>query len=491
MVRYHTRTNFNNYRYSKDVLSLTDKFLKIESEYNLLEREYKGFKYWRYIRFYVHRMCEEELGLIDAQPSIKYTPKKSMLLKMIINHSLLLRRRQVDVLVRAHTRLVMNDVGNYECKYVGEIIRNLDSKCIVSADYKQEIPENLEYDDICTIADVLVLTKLHKKMFPEKKLKDLLRAEVAEVIGALNQVYGIHLSADSILSMIWASYHSYIVSCWYYRKVLKRLRPKLILEVVGYGHTNMVLNELSKELHIPTIELQHGVMGRDYIAYNYSEKGNISTFPDKIFTYSAFWNETSRMPISEENAIAVGFPYLENLAMNNQREYTSSTLNIVFISQWTIGKALSEFAIDLYEYLLNQTSLEFKIIYKAHPLDNLWESESYEKLRGYADKIQIIDKEKNMYECLAEADVQIGVNSTGLYEGLMFNLITFIPDITGKERMQTLVDTGYAKYIFCPKEIADELINRTSKGSSFLSNFWERGAIEKAVTRLEKILDIE
>lgn len=53
------------------------------------------------------------------------------------------------------------------------------------------------------------------------------------------------------------------------RRIIKSISPKVIVEVVGYETNKMIINEIAHEMGISTIELQHGVIGRGHIAYNY------------------------------------------------------------------------------------------------------------------------------------------------------------------------------------------------------------------------------
>jgi len=66
----------------------------------------------------------------------------------------------------------------------------------------------------------------------------------------------------------------------YYSKVIKRIKPKLILEVVSYSESRYAVNHIASKFNIPTVELQHGTMGKYHIAYNFKKKINLSTFPD-------------------------------------------------------------------------------------------------------------------------------------------------------------------------------------------------------------------
>ena len=64
-------------------------------------------------------------------------------------------------------------------------------------------------------------------------------------------------------------YYMYKAESRYYRRIINTLQPKVILEVVSYNRKCMVINEIANEMKITTVELQHGTIGKEHIAYNY------------------------------------------------------------------------------------------------------------------------------------------------------------------------------------------------------------------------------
>ena len=86
----------------------------------------------------------------------------------------------------------------------------------------------------------------------------------------------------------------------------------------------------------------------------------------------------------------------------------------------------------------------YQILYKLHP-------EEYQMYKSYSDyktlslhkNIQFIE-ECNLYEMMAKSEVQIGVFSTALYEGLGLSCNTFLYNLNGMEYMQDLIDSEYA-----------------------------------------------
>ena len=65
----------------------------------------------------------------------------------------------------------------------------------------------------------------------------------------------------------------------YYEKIINRVKPKIITEVVSYGFNRMIINEIAKEKQIPIVEFQHGVMGKYHVAYNFFSKTKYKILP--------------------------------------------------------------------------------------------------------------------------------------------------------------------------------------------------------------------
>jgi len=92
-------------------------------------------------------------------------------------------------------------------------------------------------------------------------------------------------------------------------------------------------------------------------------------------------------------------------------------------------------------------------VYKLHPGEyDRWQDE-YPQLAN-AD-VRVIDKsEPPLYRLFAESSAQIGVGSTAVYEGLCFDLETFVFDTDGAEVLRPLVEDGTASLIRDVDELA-------------------------------------
>jgi len=222
-----------------------------------------------------------------------------------------------------------------------------------------------------------------------------------------------------------------------YKLLLKRISPKLIIVICSYGKE--VFIEVCKEMGITVIELQHGTISRYHAGYSFPNKNAFKkTFPDYFLSFGEFWKTSVNFPITNEKIINVGYPFFETEIAKYQKEEKKD--QIIFISQGTIGKNMSKFAIDLQ----NRKDCPFKIVYKMHPGEySRWKQE-YPWLIDSG--IRVIDDESiPLYKLLAQSKALVGVYSTVVYESLGFGIKIFLLDLPGVEYMEELIRSNLAE----------------------------------------------
>jgi hypothetical protein len=223
-----------------------------------------------------------------------------------------------------------------------------------------------------------------------------------------------------------------------YERLLERINPSVVVVVVAYGKETLI--EACKRKDIPVVELQHGVIYDDHFEYSYPEDKPKTTFPDYLLTFGEFWTENVRFPIPDERVIPVGYPYLEGRL--DAYDDVKSSDQLLFISQGTIGHELSQFALAVHE----DPRIDHEVVYKLHPGEYDRWRDKYPQLAG-ADVRVIDEPEPPLYQLFAESSAQIGVGSTAVYEGLCFDLETFVFDTDGAEVLRPLVEDGTASLI--------------------------------------------
>jgi hypothetical protein len=261
-----------------------------------------------------------------------------------------------------------------------------------------------------------------------------------------------------------------------YRILLKHLDPNIVVMVCSYYKEHLI--EVCSDMCIPTVELQHGIIQNNHFGYNFPGERTKDTFPDHLFVWGDFWEEAVTYPIPNKNIFSVGFPYLEqsadmysNISHNNQ---------ILFISQGNIGKILSKLAVKVH----NHPNIGYDVVYKIHPKQYDQWKVKYPWLVNAG--IDVVDSsEPPLYELFAKSNAQVGVQSTAIYEGLCFNLETYIYDLPGSTPLYELVEQGAAKLISSADDLAPML------GSDTISfdreHYFKSNAIKNTREALQRV----
>lgn len=458
-------------------------FLLFETEENLFRRELLGFKYWQYLRgaLFLHIFLSEAFHVKVEKKSDKFLKRISLL--KYFSRSILLQKKQSDILFCRSGRYFHEDnqyIDIYTDSLTKEFKNNstvLDLLSIKSSTVFEQDLQLKNYSDLWTLTKIMSVLKLERKNYL------LIVKEMKWLVEKLKQSLDITLDITTASDLFYSIYIHRKYGMKYYHKVLKKISPKVIVEVYSGALNIMVLNETAKKLGIPIVELQHGLMADGHFHYNYVEKIEIETYPNKFFAFSKFWIRDTRFPLSPENIIVTGSPYVDE-KIKSKAIQADLQKSVLFISQPTESESLSNLAVDLYE-IFKRKGDHHKIIYKLHPCEDI-NHKTFNRLRENSNNIVIITSQKTtVYDCFYESFVQIGHSSTALYEGIAFNLKTLILKNDDSLKMSSLVEHNYAKFICNAGDIIDSL------DSSFATtnNFWKKDALSNIKRELNKLLE--
>ena len=101
----------------------------------------------------------------------------------------------------------------------------------------------------------------------------------------------------------------------------------------------------------------------------------------------------------------------------------------------------------------------------------------------------ISDNSVPLYSLFARSSIQVGVESTAVYEGMSFGLSTYIWDIPMAGNLKKLADTGYAKLFSNSGELL-ELISRNDGSTDYnVEDFWKPDALKNIVSGIKKVVE--
>lgn len=482
-------------------MELIEKFIKYEFEHNLFNKEIKGVKFWQYIRssIYCNEIMKQKYNLGQGHSNLsgkKFIAKVWYKLKQIPNFILknpLYGLNQRDILVLNHSRRIKNG-EYYNCKYTDEILENMKNSYYVFEEpylekhFRPIRTKNIRYFDYINF---IILIKKKVFRFFNPNFETLCNKDINGLYLLLNKInilFNVNVDESKVIKEIENLILEYKLGKKYYEKILNKVKPKIIIEICYYGFSRFLFNELAKKRGIKIIELQHGVMGKYHVAYNFYKKLELETFPDYIFLFGDFWKKHTQFPINKEYLIVTGFPYFENRInkiKNESKKNNRKRKNILFISGGHIGRQLSKLAIEL-DKLIDRK--KYNIIYKLHP----GEYDRWKRIYPWLvnSSIKIIDSnKKDIYYYLEKSNYQIGVNSTAIFEGLGFNLKTFIYKCKDEHKyMKELYENNYAQLITSADDIVSKL-NNDEKNIKNIEFFWKSNSLKNVINSINNICD--
>ncbi|WP_291857681.1 hypothetical protein [Marinilabilia sp.] len=397
------------------------KFILVEEKYDLFNLQINEINIWPIIRFNLFSLLLQKCcNTQESHPKVNTVSSLIIVLRNFfasIIYSPFLLRQNKKTIVFNHKRKVKNDSGLFECKYT-EFLTGDDTYVFEAPfndkHFKPTATKNIVYLDlILNIARIYSIYGSKKRISPKNlRILDRMHAIIKSEFG---------VNVNNFNAYVMKMLYKHRAISFFAERVLKNIKPERLVVSVSYSDANMPFVEKAKSMGIKVIEIQHGILGRDHIAYNFMNKKEFNWFPDEIWVWSKFWKKSSRFPISEDKIVVKGFPFLDSYKSGWKRRETDKQ-QILVISQGPFSDNLIEFTRRLNSKINHS---KYQIIFKPHPSELIPGRKKFQQLNN--ENI-IVSKESNIYELFGTSSYQIGVSSTALFEGLEFDLRTFILD---------------------------------------------------------------
>lgn len=415
-----------------------DTFIKFEKENALFLQQIDDVFYWKLIRGRVYNNILKKHGLLDEG---SFTVPQSVLCKIktffkyciVAFINLFKPLLPVDTLVVNHQRKVLIN-GKYEDIYTSWLINHLDEndeKYLVL-----DVPQNWgEHPmpmtpNIRKIENFTIISKVVYKFFLPKAFR--FDQKLKNYSKKLKQVFDFD---GNIINEAYEQIHIFKIDYKYYLKFLKKVCPKKIWVVVGYG--NHALIAAAKELGIVTEEIQHSLISKHHMNYGFGGLKNVPYFPDRMCLFGKFWYDISDIPLSEDK-----IDYYKNQIRKYEPSGNRENKNkkIMFLTQPIITK----YMIDIIEEMIASQKFDnFDIIIKLHPAEfNIWKNK-HEKLKQLSSQgyVEVVDSfEMPLYDLFREVDTVIAVASTALFEALYFGCDVYLLSVPCIVWIESLCD---------------------------------------------------
>jgi len=477
----------------------TDEIIEWEEKNKLFEKgSVRGFDFYSYLRRELVNTAVNSKNGIKTDP-FESKGQKDTGLKLFFK---LLKKsekppiKNVDLLILCHPR--RQKAGDvYESVFTDFLEDHFENSLTLErlfddhSHYEPAKTKHLCYTDRLTLRSY-VKRLLAKKLRPSEyeAIKAEVRAIMEEPMLSFEKEHGVDLKRKTYYERAVILYYFYLSRKKDYEKFLDEVKPKLVAEVVSKSVDAMLINELCHERGIKVVELQHSLLGP--IA-RYPKGITEKQSPDYYLSYSDYWSEYQSYPIKDENVFSCGSPYFERQVMKYKKPSAehSDVKKVLFISGAAYGEALSKVACDL-KKLGETQGTKIEVIYKLHPDEFGSWREKYPLL--VENNVNVIDsRDVSIYEFFNDADAQVGVFSTALYEGIAFDLDTYILNISFAAEFIDFCHDGYGTLINSGQELYDALTNEKPagaklSGSALSEKFWKQNAEQNIVERLKMIL---
>jgi len=462
-------------------------FLQLEEDLDLFNQRIDNVYFWERIRFPVYMHLMESTGIAgQAHPKFERTfaniGRRGLLALKNIFWKNPYCVTQAEILFLGSPRRKLLDDGKWWDIYCDPIIESLDSSYVyLEADYLNTHFTPAKTSRIWYLDFPLFLAAIKQELGAVRislKKQDVLLLK--EIEKQLEQRFGVRCNLQELVIRNLRSRRGTLPI---YRRILEKVNPKLVILVESCGKETFI--EACKEAYITVVELQHGVTGKYNPCHSFPGPGRLKrTYPDYLFVFGDFWKEDIQYPIGPDKVYSVGYPYLEREASKYLGVEKQDQL--IFISQGTAGKELSRFAVELSK----RRDFPFTIVYKLHPGEYGRWRKDYPWLSG--TRIEVIDSDNvPLYKLFAESKIQVGLNSTAVYEGLYFGLKTILLNLPGVEYMDRLIE----KQIAYPVSRVDEIINivrqqRFNEVDIDIGYFFKPDSLNNARKAIDELLSL-
>lgn len=251
-------------------------------------------------------------------------------------------------------------------------------------------------------------------------------------------------------------------------------KPKIFFVTPSF--TNMGFIRAFKEKGTKVIEMQHGIINKEHIAYNYQNKVNNLSFPDYLFSFGLHEKDTfeNNYFIAKSHVLPTGHFYLDWLKENFKpnpkildilKHYNTS---VTFTAQVIYDKAIIPLL-----FQIAKKNKDTVFLYVPRVKKN-----KYDELIGKPDNIIIVDY-IDCYNTIMHTDFHSTIYSTCALEAPVLGKQNILIDFKG-------LSTKYYKNVLNDKNVT--LFIKTDNEFSYAIQNMHKIPCEEIIKRSNKII---
>jgi len=220
-------------------------------------------------------------------------------------------------------------------------------------------------------------------------------------------------------------------------------KPKMVLIRCGYGRFPQALAQACRQLNIPSVEIQHGLITRYLPAYRRTQPtDNHDCIPEYLLAHGTIFADLVRTGhlFTPDNVTATGYPYLTKKLQETTQDatlktqYTTHKRAILVTSQWIVAQEVQDFITTAADGLHHE-NLDIGILFKPHPYDKT----NYQNWQ-HPPNVTLVNKYDDTFRLFSFADLHATVYSTSGLEAMAFGTPNIFLDIL---HLTTPTDTPY------------------------------------------------
>jgi len=417
---------------------LCERIWRLEKEFDLVNRRVAGIYYWPLIRYSTFNLLHQKIASRGPnQPRFE----QSIARKIFRNLSTFFTDatslpwgigETFDTILVPHPRKHIRDGQSIEIASEG-VIRDPNIGRLLILDWQGS---NVRYNSaaqavVCRRSIIAAVAQFRGRIFVPRYF-----SQCSEEYARLNLIFNREVGTDfPISAMSLARYISVFAEARsLIRVIFKSSGAKRLFVVNGYGEWPYIA--AARDLGIQSLELQHGLISRYHLGYSYPGRPNVHYTADKLLLFGKFWADNVDLP-GGMTAHVIGS---HNLLHHRGKQIGRVPRRVVVLSQGAIG-------VLLFDEAVRAASLakDWHFIFRPHPGDQIEDFRTrLAKMGASAPTNFIITGHENVYKLLASADVQLGVYSTSLFEGMALGARTIILALPGWENAARSIELGDA-----------------------------------------------
>lgn len=399
-------------------------FLQTEEKYNLFDVPFAGENIWMYLRLEVFRLIERQILRSNLVP----VPYRQVFLndnsfwtdeeKNSYEESVIRSRQGCDFLVINNKHRFVMYQGDVFCPITGMLAQLFPYRfAFCTQVYNRGKFQRYDHENDINHNKI---AKKPRLFFDEPSLE----AYVAMLASLFGDAYQMKLEPPFYKDV--AAHIRYVSDMMsysdFYARLLRETRPKAVIVSSYYATIDALIIAEADRLGIPTIEIQHGTIGNEHVAYNFLRKPRqTDCLPDYLASYGQFEQEALRNFVAPGHMIPIGNLFLNRIRRDLMQAAAPDPQkkNVLIVSFNMDNAKLVDFTLDL-----KKLRPQWEITYRFHPEEKI--EEATVRALSSAGVICAMDFQVSIYMLIMQSDYIIGTKSTVLYEAMCFGKPSYV-----------------------------------------------------------------